>query len=223
MPNWYINKVQIRGPHEKLLAISNAFQDSKLLNFLCPQPEELLEKCRRLDDWEKAHPDWSKTKEGRDCRAEIAADDPYEALHEWRCTNWATKWEVDSRTHSDSLQMHEGCLSFVFDSAVNPPFYTFDAYRRSNDDISIKHLYYDDGLYDFVGVNFNGEDKCYNMSEIVYSCLSEVWRRSTVTTLREFENQYAPAVLESRVGRLSMHDVDSDEEEWKLPEPDAWG
>ena len=61
------------------------------------------------------------------------------------------------------------------------------------------------------------------MSEIVYSCLSEVWSRPSVTTLREFENQYAPAVLESRVGRLSMHDVDSDEEEWKLPEPDAWG
>ena len=44
-----------------------------------------------------------------------------------------------------------------------------------------------------------------------------------MTTLREFRNEYATALLEIRAGRLSLSEGDSDEGEQKVPEPDALG
>ena len=168
MPNWCNNNVTITSPNQdKLKAISKAAAEGKMFEFMHPMPAELRD----------------TTADGTE-RPELVKKYGSSDWYGWANQNWSTKWD-NGECYQNELQ--DGVLHLAFDTAWGPPIGVYDHYTHLNNDIDIKGFYFEGGC-DFMGVWHQGEDECYQTSEITDSELEG--------SMHEFDDLYN--ILEHR-------------------------
>ena len=145
MPNWCNNYVEIKGPTQKLQALSKAAKAGELLNFMYPMPQEL-----------------EQTEANGTERPELVKKTGHSDWYSWRTTEWHTKWDVGECHQND---IADGVIRLSFDTAWAPGTGAYENYLAENQDISIRAHYYEPGC-DFMGTWDDYEDDCVTISEV---------------------------------------------------------
>jgi hypothetical protein len=143
MPNWCNNNIEIHGPIEKIKAmyneaVSEADDETGLLNYMMPMPKEL-------------HDTTSPSDLSEEDQAVLIEKHGATNWYDWRVSNWSTKWEVSS----EGLEFEDngdgtGSITGWFDSAWAPPIGAVAHYGHRNEDVSITLDYHEPGMA-FVG------------------------------------------------------------------------
>ena len=155
MPNWCNNYIEIKGPTQKLQALSKAADSGELFNFMYPMPSEL------------DHTEANGTE-----RPELVEKTGHSDWYSWRTTEWHTKWDVSECYQNDIV---DGTLRLSFDTAWSPGIGAYENYLAENKDISIRANYYETGC-DFMGTWEDHEDECVNVSEVTDEQLTKEYK-----------------------------------------------
>jgi hypothetical protein len=120
MPNWCENRVYIEAPPEDieaiLMAVHNADEEKRLLNYLCPEPEHPVEET------DGVLPSW----------------------YGWRVEHWGTKWDVQAEVVSHSVA--DGWINLAFDSAWSPPIEALQYWESQGEGRSFNIRYIEWGM-----------------------------------------------------------------------------
>lgn len=140
MPNWCENKVELTITDKEYMATVVAElekEDSDILNFLWPQPENLFLGSVGTEDEQRL------AAEGR------------ESWYSWNVREWGTKWNVNV----DTWDQEDDTLTLWFDSAWGPPEAAFSNwfYTDLPEGTGYKLAYKEEGC-DFYGLTIDAED-----------------------------------------------------------------
>ena len=159
MPNWCDNQITITGPNSVIDKIEKIVkeEDSKngLLNFFHPMPKELRD----------------TTADGNEDKKMIEKYG-YSDWYGWACDNWGTKWDISEFYGVDRIG--KTMITFAFSSAWSPPTGAYEYFLAKNEDCSLKAWYYEGGC-DFMGVWEDGDDRCYETSNVAPKSDSVFW------------------------------------------------
>ena len=171
MPNWCDNQVTITGSESVIDKIEKIVKEEKgaggLLNFFKPMPKELEDTVSPSSSAKKPQP----------------MVDGFDNWYEWRCANWGTKWEVNEFYGVDRLG--KTLITFAFSSAWAPPLDAYEQFLADNKDCSLKAYYYEGGC-DFMGVYEDGDDRCYEISNVAPKSDSVFWEHGDGKELDDY-------------------------------------
>ena len=173
MPNWCDNQVTITGSKSVIDKIEKIVKEEKgaggLLNFFKPMPKELEDTTSPSSSADKPQP----------------MVDGFDNWYDWRCENWGTKWEVNEFYGVDRIG--KTMITFAFSSAWSPPVRAYEYFLAKNEDCSLKAWYYEGGC-DFMGVWEDGDDRCYETSNVAPKSDSVFWTHGDGQELDDFFN-----------------------------------
>ena len=159
MPNWCDNQITITGPNSVIDKIEKIAKEEKgaggLLNFFHPMPKELRDTTA----------DGSEDKK-------LLEKYGYSDWYGWACDNWGTKWDISEFYGVDRIG--KTMITFAFSSAWSPPTGAYEYFLAKNEDCSLKAWYYEGGC-DFMGVWEDGDDRCYETSNVAPKSDSVFW------------------------------------------------
>ncbi len=159
MPNWCDNQVTITGSKSVIDKIEKIANEEKgaggLLNFFHPMPKELRDTTA----------DGSEDKK-------LLEKYGYSDWYGWACDNWGTKWDISEFYGVDRIG--KTMITFAFSSAWSPPTGAYEYFLAKNEDCSLKAWYYEGGC-DFMGVWEDGDDRCYETSNVAPKSDSVFW------------------------------------------------
>ena len=158
MPNWCDNQITITGSKSVIDKIEKIAKEEKgaggLLDFFHPMPKELRDTTA----------DGSEDKK-------LLEKYGYSDWYGWACDNWGTKWDV---SEFYGVDRQGDTISFAFSSAWSPPVGAYEYFLAKNEDCSLKAWYYEGGC-DFMGVWEDGDDRCYENSNVAPKSDSGFW------------------------------------------------
>ena len=158
MPNWCDNQITITGSKSVIDKIEKIAKEEKgaggLLDFFHPMPKELRDTTA----------DGSEDKK-------LLEKYGYSDWYGWACDNWGTKWDV---SEFYGVDRQGDTISFAFSSAWSPPVGAYEYFLAKNEDCSLKAWYYEGGC-DFMGVWEDGDDRCYENSNVAPKSDSVFW------------------------------------------------
>jgi len=173
MPNWCDNQVTITGSKSVIDKIEKIVKEEKgaggLLNFFKPMPKELEDTTSPSSSADKPQP----------------MVDGFDNWYDWRCENWGTKWEVNEFYGVDRIG--KTMITFAFSSAWSPPVGAYEYFLAKNEDCSLKAWYYEGGC-DFMGVWEDGDDRCYETSNVAPKSDSVFWTHGDGKELDDYFN-----------------------------------
>ena len=159
MPNWCDNQITITGSKSVIDKIEKIANEEKgaggLLNFFHPMPKELRDTTA----------DGSEDKK-------LLEKYGYSDWYGWACDNWGTKWDISEFYGVDRIG--KTMITFAFSSAWSPPTGAYEYFLAKNEDCSLKAWYYEGGC-DFMGVWEDGDDRCYETSNVAPKSDSVFW------------------------------------------------
>jgi len=160
MPNWCNNTVQIN--HEdpaKMYALVEAINEGKFLNYCRPVPEALQIVAGRVGD----DNDPKQIELQKQTMNNLSVYG-YATWYDFCVNEWGTKWEVDAYDKVDYDDQHDkNGITFGFDSAWAPPCGAME--YLVDQGFTIRLYYYEPGMA-FAGIWEDGQDDCYDLSNM---------------------------------------------------------
>jgi hypothetical protein len=129
MPNWCYNSVKIEGDAEDIKRfISMSHGEDQALSFdkILPAPPGIYEQEQTSAEKKTGKlPDW----------------------YDWCCTNWGTKWDIDSPVNNDvEFSIIPSGINYTFQTAWSPALQVFNTVAERFPSLRFDYIYSDESM-----------------------------------------------------------------------------